>query len=142
MTIWEEEVVYMSGGKSILLVDNDQEFCRAVKKLLEKSGYYVAMASDGREALDILSEDTFHLIISGLRMPNLDGTELMEEINRRKISVPVIFITAYGNVESYLQVMNMGAYDYLNKPVKGQEILRVARRALGVSDSPHHAFCS
>ncbi len=132
----------MQGEKSVLLVDSDQEFRKAMKRTLEKSGFRVTMASDGKEALDVLSENTIHLIISALRMPNLDGMEFMAEIKRRKISAPVIFITAYGDVESYLQVMNMGAFEYLNKPIKGQEILRVARNALGCYDSPQHAFCS
>ncbi len=132
----------MQAEKSILLVDNDQEFCKAMKKTLEKSGFCVTVTGDGREALGVLSENAFHLIITDLRMPNLDGIEFMAEIKRKKINTPVIFITAYGDVESYLKVMNMGAFEYLNKPIKGQEILRVARRALGYYDSPHHALCS
>lgn len=132
----------MQAEKTVLVVDSDQEFRKAMKKMLEKSGFCVTMAGDGREALEVLSENTFHLIISALRMPNLDGIEFMTEIKRKKISAPVIFITAYGDVESYLKVMNMGAFEYLNKPVKGQEILRVARRALGYYDSPQHACCS
>ena len=132
----------MQPEKSILLVDSDREFCRAMKKMLETSGFCVTMASDGKEALEVLAENTFHLILSGMRMPNLGGIEFMAEIKRMNINVPVIFITAYGDVESYLKVMNMGAFEYLNKPVKGQEILRVARRALGCYDSPQHASCS
>ena len=120
----------MNNRQSILLVDDDPEFRKAMKKMFEKSGYEVTVAADGQEALVALSEDSFDLIISDLRMPNLNGMELMEELKRRKINLPVIFITAYGEVESYMDLMNLGAFEYINKPVKGQEILGVVRKAL------------
>jgi DNA-binding NtrC family response regulator len=116
--------------QKILLVDDDPEFRRAMKKLFEKSGYDVTAAGDGEEALEALGKSRFDLIISDLRMPRLDGIELMEEIKRKKVNVPVIFITGYGEVESYMDAMNLGAFEYINKPVKGQEILSVARKAL------------
>ena len=120
----------MNDRQSILLVDNDREYGRAMKKMLDKSGYDVTIAQDGKEALGVLSKNVFDLIISALRMPNVDGIEMMEEIRRNRITAPVIFITAYGEVESYIDVMNMGAFDYLNKPVKKQEILNVIKGAL------------
>ncbi|RJP66756.1 MAG: response regulator [Candidatus Abyssobacteria bacterium SURF_17] len=120
----------MTEKQKILLVDDDPEFRRAMKKLFEKSGYDVTAAGDGEEALEALGKSRFDLIISDLRMPRLDGIELMEEIKRKKVNVPVIFITGYGEVESYMDAMNLGAFEYINKPVKGQEILSVARKAL------------
>lgn len=120
----------MKSKQSILLVDDDQEFRKAMKKMFEKSGYIVTVAADGQKALGALSEKSFDLIISDLRMPNLNGMELMEELKRRKINLPVIFITAFGEVESYMDLMNLGAFEYINKPVKGQEILGVVRKAL------------
>ena len=120
----------MDEKQSILLVDDDQEFRKAMKKMFERSGYSVTLAADGQEALNILSEDTFDLIISDLRMPNLNGMQLMEELKKKGVKIPVIFITAFGEVESYMDLMNLGAFEYINKPVKGQEILNVARKAL------------
>jgi two-component system response regulator (stage 0 sporulation protein F) len=120
----------MNSRQPILLVDDDPEFRKAMKKMFEKSGYNVTVAADGQEALEALSEESFDLIISDLRMPNLNGMELMEELKRRRINLPVIFITAYGEVESYMDLMNLGAFEYINKPVKGQEILGVVRKAL------------
>jgi DNA-binding NtrC family response regulator len=121
----------MENKKTILFVQPDREFRKAIKKVLEKSGYVVITASEGREALDILSNNTVDLVISALRMPNINGMELMGEINRTKMSLPVIFLTVYGDVESYMDLMNMGAFDYINMPVNDQEILRVARSAIG-----------
>ncbi len=120
----------MNDRHSILLVDDEPEFRKAMQRMFEKSGYDVTVAGDGEEALQHLSNLGFDLIISDLRMPNLNGLELMEEIKRKKISVPVIFITAYGEVESYMDLMNLGAFEYLHKPIKGQEILTVAKKAI------------
>ena len=120
----------MNNEQMILFVDDDGEFCKAMKKVFEKSGYTVTLAADGREALDVLSKGTFDLIISDLRMPGMNGVELMGEIVRRKIITPVIFLTAYGEVKSYMDLMNMGAFDYLNKPVEGRELLHAAKKAL------------
>ena len=133
----------MNNEQTILFVDDDCEFCKAMKKVLEKSSYTVTLAADGREALDTLSkEGTFGLIISDLKMPRMNGMELMGEIVRRKINTPVIFLTAHGEVESYMDLMNMGAFDYLNKPVEGRELLHAVKKALEAQDSASRISCS
>jgi len=119
----------MRGNPAILLVDDDLEFRKAMKRLFEKSGYDIAIAADGNEALEALSDRAFDLIISDLRMPNLDGIELMGEITKRGLKTPIVFLTAYGEVESYMDLMNLGAFEYVNKPIKGKEILEMVRRA-------------
>ena len=124
----------MESRRKILLVEPDQEFRNVVKKMLQRSNYSIFTANDGREALEILSGAEFDLILSAMRMPNLDGIELMAGMNRAGMKVPVIFLTAYGDVESYMDLMNMGAYDYLNKPIKAEEIIDTARKALGDSN--------
>jgi len=116
--------------QSILLVDDDEQLCASVGKMFERSGYKVTTAHDGREALDVLSDGNVDLVISDLRMPNMDGIELMEEIRRKKIDTPFIFLTAYGEIESYMDLMNMGAFEYLNKPLDVKEILRTAQKVL------------
>ena len=126
----------MNERQSILLVDDDPEFCKAMKKTLEKSGYLVTLATDGWEALAAITGNVFDLVLSDLRMPNLNGIELMQEIKRKKINVPVVFITGYGEVESYMDLMNMGAFEYINKPVGKKEILRVIEKVLGTYASP------
>jgi DNA-binding NtrC family response regulator len=120
----------MSEKQSILLVDDDRQLCISVGRTLQRFGYDVTTAHDGGEALDILAGTTVDLVISDLRMPNVNGIELMEEIKRRKIDVPVVFLTAYGEVESYMDLMNMGAFDYLNKPIDVEELLNTAKKIL------------
>ena len=132
----------MGCRKSILLVDPDREFQKAMTKILKNSGYEIVAARDGREALNVLSDRTVDLVISALNMPRLDGIELMEEINRIRVRTPVIFVTACGDVESYMRVMNMGAFDYLNGAVRGPEILHATRRALGEHKSGRGSLTS
>ena len=120
----------MNTKYSILLVDDDREFAKAMKRMFEKSGFGITLAFDGGEALKLLSNDAFDLIISDLRMPNVDGAELMEELSRQKVEIPIVFLTAYGEVESYMDVMNLGAFEYLHKPVRKKEILGVVEKAL------------
>jgi DNA-binding NtrC family response regulator len=126
----------MYDRRLILLVDDDREYCRAIQKLLERRGYAVVFATDGEEALNALTEEAFDLILSDLRMPNLDGIELMQELRMRNVDTPVIFITGYGDIESYMDLMNMGAFDYLNKPVGARELLNIVRRVFGNSGAP------
>jgi two-component system response regulator HydG len=123
-------------GRSILLVDDDREFCKAFRRGLEGIGYTVTAVHDGLEALEALSQSDFDLIISDLRMPNLDGMELMRELIKRELDVPVVFLTAFGEVESYMDLMNMGAHDYLSKPVKLQTIRGVIERVLEKREDP------
>ncbi len=118
------------GKNTILLADDDKEFRKAMTRMLEKAGYAITAAADGREALDALSDNEFDLIISDLRMPNLDGVELMGELRRRGLETPIIFLTAFGEVESYMDLMNLGAFEYVNKPVKSHVILAIAQRAI------------
>lgn len=120
----------MEDRKVILFIEPRQEFRKAIVNTLERSGYRVITTRDGREALSTLPDNIVDLIISAVKMPNVNGFDLMQEINRTKIDVPVVFLTAYGDVESYLYLMNMGAFDYLDKPVKEQDLLRVTRNAL------------
>ena len=125
----------MRKRQSVLFVEPDEQFKKPIKEMLEQSGYEVLTAGNGQEALTILSDTMIDLVISALRMPNVDGVELMQEINRTKKGIPVIFLTAYGDVETYMDLMNMGAFDYLDKSIKEQEILRAVRGALGGRDN-------
>ena len=120
----------MNNENMILIVDDDSIFCKAMKRLLEKSGCRAAVVGDGQEAIDFLAKHPVNLIVSEVKMPQFSGIEFMEEIKRREIDAPVIFITAWGEIESYMELMNMGAFDYLNKPLMNQEILSVVKRAM------------
>ncbi|NVM21868.1 MAG: sigma-54-dependent Fis family transcriptional regulator [Desulfobacterales bacterium] len=114
----------------ILVVDDEQNMLKLFQKVLAKKGYDVRCAGNGTEALRILREDAFDLIISDLVMPVLGGIDLMKEVKIKHPDVPFIVITAYGTIGSAVEAMKAGAFDYLTKPFHKDDILLVVGKAL------------
>ncbi len=112
----------VSGSECILIVDDEENARIGLTKLLSQEGYEVDSVADGREALEYLRSKRVSLIISDINMPRMNGLVFLQELNRHYPSVHVIMITAYGEVESYLEAMSLGAYEYLHKPVKLDEL--------------------
>ncbi len=110
------------GSECILIVDDEENARIGLTKLLSQEGYEVDSVADGREALEYLRSKRVSLIISDINMPRMNGLVFLQELNRHYPSVHVIMITAYGEVESYLEAMSLGAYEYLHKPVKLDEL--------------------
>ena len=130
----EDGGFFMKNGRSILFIDNHPSFAQTLQKFFSSKGYEIAFAADGNEALEMLSNKKYDLVISDIWTPRLDGVRLMRELTARKIDAPVIFLTASGDVESYLDVMNMGAFEYLNRPLDSGKLLDVVGRALNSGD--------
>jgi two-component system response regulator HydG len=122
----------MVGGSSarILIVDDDPYFLRVLSRILTGENFQVKTAEGAVEAAQILQEDSFDLVISDLRLPDGDGLSILQEIRKAGSEIPVVILTAYGEVDSYLEAMNAGATEYLNKPVKSEELLAVVRSCL------------
>lgn len=97
---------------------------------LSMEGFKVQTAEDGRAALDKLQTTTFDIVISDMKMPRMDGIELIETIRDRGVDVLTVIMTAYGTVETAIESMKKGAYDYLLKPFKMEEVIRVVERGL------------
>jgi len=114
----------------ILVVDDEQNMLKLFQKVLAKEGYGVRTAASGTEALRILREETFDLIVSDLVMPVLGGIDLMKEVKTKHPDIPFIVISAYGTIESAVEAMKAGAFDYLVKPFQKDEILLVVNKAL------------
>lgn len=114
--------------KRILIVDDEENTRIGLTKLLTQEGFEVESAADGSEALDYLSQKKVNLVISDIKMPNMNGLEFLRELSRKFPSTNVIMITAYGGVESYLEAMNLGAYEYLHKPVRLDELRSVMKK--------------
>jgi len=122
-----------SGAKElsrILVVDDDSSLRSVMKMQLEEAGYEVMLASDGAEALKLLAGVKPHLIITDLNMP-MSGLELLRRISE-EVEVPptLIIITAYGSVETAVQAMKMGAYDYVTKPLDFEALVLAVHRAM------------
>jgi len=114
--------------KRILVVDDEENACIALSKLLAHEGYEVASAGNGYEALNYLRGKDVDLIITDINMPEMNGLAFLRELNRCHPSSNVIMITAYGEVESYLEAMSLGAFEYINKPVKVDELNKIINK--------------
>ena len=93
-------------------------------------GYEVVLAADGREALEAVNKGDVDLVITYLKMPHLSGEELLKNISSQFPTVPVIILTGHGTIESAVQAMHDGAYDFLTKPVNLDRLSLMVKRAL------------
>jgi two-component system response regulator AtoC len=115
--------------KKILVVDDEESVRTMISVLLQKEGYQVSIAADGREALDILEEASFDLVLCDIRMPEMDGLTLLGRVQATFPEITVIMMSAFGTVDLAVQAMKSGAYDYISKPFKPDEILLTLRKA-------------
>jgi DNA-binding NtrC family response regulator len=126
---------------SILIVDDEPAQCQFLGGSLEKD-YSTVSAANGREATQLLSRRSFDLVITDERMPEMGGIELIRWIRERMPEIPVIVLTAYGSVETAVEAMNLGAQEYLTKPLKSPEELRLVWVALSPPSAPKLKSCS
>jgi DNA-binding NtrC family response regulator len=110
------------------VVDDEENTRIGLSKLLSQEGFIVDLATNGTEALELLRRQRIGLVISDINMPDMNGIGFLREISRRFPSTNVIMITAYGGVESYLEAMNLGALEYLHKPVRLDELRSVLKK--------------
>ncbi|MBC7361388.1 MAG: sigma-54-dependent Fis family transcriptional regulator [Candidatus Aminicenantes bacterium] len=120
----------MTNNFLIHLIDDEPIIHDVLGQLLSSEGYQVEISSSGEEALGKFQEQKFDLVLLDLLMPGMDGLEVLKQIKRMDPEAPVIIITAYASVESALTAMKMGAYDYIQKPFKNDELLMTISRAL------------
>lgn len=123
----KREGLFCLGQQShkILIVDDEENTRIGLQKLLSAEGYEVETVANGYQALEFLRKEKVNLVISDISMPEMNGLSFLREVHRNFPSLHVIMITAYGGVESYLEAMNLGAFEYLNKPVKLAELKSV-----------------
>ena len=100
----------------ILIVEDEKSMREVLKILLEGERYEVVSASDGLEGLSYLANDIFDLVITDIKMPKVDGFELLKKTKEISPDTIVIMITAFGTTEAAIEAMKSGAYDYINKP--------------------------
>jgi DNA-binding NtrC family response regulator len=116
-------------SKRILVVDDDSSLRKVMKMQLEEAGYQVTLASDGAEAYDLIHETRPQLVISDLKMPT-SGLDLMRRVAEDDIQPTLIIVTAFGTVETAVEAMKLGAYDYVTKPLDFEELTLVVHRAM------------
>jgi two-component system, NtrC family, response regulator HydG len=115
---------------TILVVDDDRSNRETLRRILTKAGYEVEDAASGKEALERLRARATSLMLTDLKMPGMDGVELLRASRVVSPDTEVVLMTAYGTVETAVESMKEGAYDFLTKPLKRHEILKAVRKAL------------
>jgi DNA-binding NtrC family response regulator len=120
----------VSKNARVLIVDDEERVRQLLSRLLRQEGYQVRAVSSGREALEELGNDSYDLVLSDLTMPGMSGMDLLGEIRQKNPEVPVIIVTAFGTVESAVEAMQNGAFHYLTKPFKLDEVRIFVHRAL------------
>jgi two-component system response regulator PilR (NtrC family) len=118
---------------AILVVDDELSMREFLNILLEKEGYDVTTASDASSAIDLIQNQNFDLVISDIKMPGLGGLSLLEKIKEMDNSTPVIMITAFASPENAVVAMRNGAFDYITKPFKVDEIIKIIKSAISAT---------
>ena len=122
------EVAMVKENLRILVVDDEKDFCEVLKMILENNGYVVETCFNGKEALDILEERSFDVVVSDLSMPVMDGFELLKNIKEREYDTEVLILTAFGTIEKAVETMKNGAYSYVTKGSDPEELLIEVRK--------------
>jgi len=116
-------------GIKLLVVDDEQSVRSSLEKWFLEDGYEVAAAGDAYEALECLERGNIHLVVLDIKMPGMDGLELQKRIKKIDENIAVIMMTAYGSVETAVQALKQGAYDYVVKPFNPEDLSRLVRNA-------------
>ena len=114
--------------RRILLVEDDDQYARLVKTQLIGAGFEVERAPAALEALDLVEAEEFDLVLSDILMPGMSGLDMLEELGQRGATVPVVVMSAFGSMDTAIQAMKRGAYDYVSKPFKKDELILAIRK--------------
>ena len=117
----------------VLLIEDDSAGRASVKDVLEDAGFDVTEAVDGKEGLEAVQAGGFHVVLTDLVMPEMDGLAVLEKIRAEYEDLPVLLMTAYGSVDTAVKALQEGAYDYIQKPLDIDDIVSKVRRAAETS---------
>jgi two-component system NtrC family response regulator len=116
--------------ETILIVDDEKNYLLVLEALLVDAGYEVITSDSTTEALEITMSHDLDLVITDMRMPGPDGMEFLAQLRSRQPDPPVIMMTAYATVEKAVEAMKRGAFDYITKPFKNEELILTIRKAI------------
>ena len=116
--------------KNVLIVDDDPDVLEMLKQLLEKLEYTPFVASNGEQGLKIIDKNKIDVVVSDLVMPEMNGMELLKRVKSRKGDIPFVMITGYPTIETAVEAIKKGAYDYLTKPFQVEDVEIKINRAL------------
>ena len=115
--------------ETVLIVDDEKNYPPILSAVLEDEGYETLTANRGRDALEILKQSDIDLVLTDMKMPSMDGMELLEHIKAQDPDLPVIMMTAHGTVDKAVEAMQKGAYSYLEKPFDNDRLVLYVKKA-------------
>ncbi|KPJ69951.1 hypothetical protein AMJ44_01310 [candidate division WOR-1 bacterium DG_54_3] len=120
----------MTKTANVLIVDDEKIIQDSCSQILKKEGYRVKVATDGKEGLSTFKEELFHVVILDLKLPGMDGMEVLARIKEESPETPVIIITGYASIESAVEAIKQGAFEYLTKPFTPEELRVSIKKAI------------
>lgn len=114
----------------VLIVDDEDDFRAIVKEILTDEGFYVAEASNGLIAVEIFKDSSIDAVLLDLRMPHMDGIETMQELRKMNPHIPVIILTAFGDIPTAVEAVKQGAYDFITKPPEFDRLITTIKRVV------------
>ncbi|MCB0346335.1 MAG: sigma-54-dependent Fis family transcriptional regulator, partial [Bdellovibrionales bacterium] len=125
----KQQATLHSAAKHVLLVDDEEGVRASLEQILNEAGYLVTSAASGEEALDCAEEQQYDLLLTDLKMPEMDGLQLLQKLQDKRFDATTIVMSAYGNQDIALEAMRLGAYDYISKPFNAEEIILTLKKA-------------
>jgi DNA-binding NtrC family response regulator len=122
-------------GSKILLVDDEGVFTQNMSKLLANRGYRVTAVNSGDNAIKALEKEKFDVVVLDLKMPGMDGLSTLKEIKKLDLFTETLILTGHGSIDTALEAIKIGAYDYLTKPCEVEELVAKIEGAWGKKDS-------
>ena len=113
----------------ILIIDDEKSIRRALKEILEYEDFEVDEAEDGKEGLEKALAGYYDLIFCDIKMPKMDGIEVLTELQKEKVESPIVMISGHGNIETAVEAIKLGAFDFIEKPLDLNRILVTVRNA-------------
>ena len=126
--------------KNILVVDDEIEMRIALETTLKREGHHITLAENGKQALEKLNEDSFDLVLTDVKMPKMNGVELLKALKKKSPKTVAIMMTAYGDIDNAVETIKAGAFDYLLKPFSAEILVATVNRAFLNKNSPKNEF--
>ena len=117
----------------ILIIDDERSIRNTMKDILEFEKHKIVLAENGREGLEVAVSQAFDLIFSDIKMPEMDGIELLQHLKEKEVDAPVVMISGHGSIETAVECIKKGAFDFIEKPVDLNRLLITVRNALDKS---------
>ena len=115
---------------SVLIIDDEADMCEMLSHVLNQAGFITYTAHDGNTGLEVFNKESPSVAILDLRMPGMNGMDVLKQIKHTSSETPVIIITAYGEIQSAVEAIKHGAYNYFNKPFNNEEVVLTVKKAL------------